>query len=321
MSNQKYQQNFFIVPSYILELPALTFTLLKFYETIFQFWNHGKDCFLSNSMIMERTGIKSISSIIDAFKYFEAHGQMRRVMRNGQRYIIRPEQKIQTECSDNSTIATARGGIEPAIGGYRHGDRGGIATAIHNTKKLNKEFNCVGEGSTHTQNLNLKKQTAEQKALNSEEAKEIFEEKFFDREVTLEKIFEDCRSHYEQKKLWPTEEKFLKWLHNEKPVNYKKREKMVNREEVSTTDSDQTPSPRTTQFTQEQLTLASDYGHALKTRQLDAFFPDESQRESAKALHDLICIRRAPTPKTELQVLAGKSFKSLLGGMYQQCNT
>jgi hypothetical protein len=144
MSDQNYKPSFFVVPFHITELPDITFAFLKFYETIFQFWNKGLNCFLSNSIIMERTGIKSISTINDAFQFFEKHNEMRREVQNGQRYIIQPERKIKTDC-------LSKRGIAPAIGGYRSSDSGGIAPAIYNNKNLNKEINCVGADASLTQ--------------------------------------------------------------------------------------------------------------------------------------------------------------------------
>jgi len=83
-----YEQTFFIVPSRILDLPNITLQLVRFYETIFQFWNKGKNCFLSNELIKERTGMKSDSTVSDAFQYFEENKEMKRIYKGSKRYIV-----------------------------------------------------------------------------------------------------------------------------------------------------------------------------------------------------------------------------------------
>lgn len=133
-----YTSNFFIVPSHVLELPEITLSFIRFYETIFQFWNHGKPCFLSNSMIKERTGIKSDSTINEAFEYFEEHNEMKRVTENSQRYIVRPEQKISiSEPVDNFEIVDKP--LAVARGGSRYSERGGLAVARHKIKNINSK--------------------------------------------------------------------------------------------------------------------------------------------------------------------------------------
>jgi len=132
----EYQAAFFIVPSRILNLPNITLAYLRIYETIFQFLNHGKPCFLSNEMIKERTGVTSISTLIDSFKYFEAHGELKRITKDGKRYFIQPSRHIEI-IKESINEQPVDKGIATAIGGYRQSDRGGIARAIHNTKKLN----------------------------------------------------------------------------------------------------------------------------------------------------------------------------------------
>ena len=46
-----------LVPQRVLNIPGITKSFIKFYATIAQFWNNGKDCFLSNEAIQERTEI------------------------------------------------------------------------------------------------------------------------------------------------------------------------------------------------------------------------------------------------------------------------
>lgn len=92
-----------------------------------------------------------------------------------------------------------------------------------NNKEI-KEIKCVGaEPNTHKNSpLNLKKKQSEEKALNSENVKNLFDEKFRGYDISLEQLFSECQEHYEQKSLWATQDKFLKWIKSAKIENYKK---------------------------------------------------------------------------------------------------
>ena len=141
-----YQPVFVMFPSRIWNLPGITLQLVKFYEKIFQFWNKSHDCFVKNETLKEYTGMSSDSSISSAFQYFEALGEMKRIRKNGRRFIIQPRQSIEdrTEVEanhsvDNSvknstetahTLATAR--PDP-----RYSETRPLATARHNINKLN----------------------------------------------------------------------------------------------------------------------------------------------------------------------------------------
>lgn len=147
--NSSYQPTFFVVPSRIMDLPGLTLAFLKFYETVFQFWNHHKPCYLSNKMLMERTGIKSISTIQEAFCFFIEHGEMKKEIRGKKRYLVPPEVPLEVEeeeteepvdnFSNNSTKNSQP--IAEPIGGYRPTDREGIATAIGTIPKKEENHN------------------------------------------------------------------------------------------------------------------------------------------------------------------------------------
>ena len=80
-----------------------------------------------------------------------------------------------------------------------------------------------GADATHTPKLlSLKKKQAEESALQSPEAKAIFEERFAGMTVSMQQIFDQCREHYEQKSLWATKNRFIRWLERERIENYKK---------------------------------------------------------------------------------------------------
>ena len=131
---------FVMFPSRIWSLPGITIQLLKFYEKIFQFWHQGHECFLSNKALMEYAGMQSAATLSAAFTYFEKHGELKRVNKDGKRYIIPPQPRVATETVDNSPenestpLATARGGSRSSEGG-------GLATARHNNINIIKQIN------------------------------------------------------------------------------------------------------------------------------------------------------------------------------------
>ena len=92
-----YQDTFYIIPRHIRHLEGMTLTYLDFYETCYQFWNKGRSCYLSNSIIKQRTGIKSDSRINEAFQYFEKHNVLKREYRNGKRYITPILCEVETD--------------------------------------------------------------------------------------------------------------------------------------------------------------------------------------------------------------------------------
>lgn len=128
-----YEETFFIVPRYILKLEGLTFAYLKVFETIYQFWNKGRPCFLSNPRIESRTGVNQ-REVRNALAFFEKHNELERKVINGQRYLMQPQKIIKTDCS------TFEGGSTDP-GGRVYSPGGGGSTDPHNIKKTtNKEL-------------------------------------------------------------------------------------------------------------------------------------------------------------------------------------
>ena len=216
-TSNTFTSTFFIVPSYIMFLPGITLGFLKVYETIFQFWNHNKPCFLSEDSLCERTELGR-SQVYEALSYFENLNELIRVKKKGTRYFIRPIKDLETDCTEN--IPTSGAADE-------HVRRSGLSTsgaADYNKKNINKENKCVGANATNTQASSKKsqKELVEYKALNNESIQTLFREKFSGLDITLEQLFSACKEHYEQKSLWATCDKFLKWIKSEKIENYKK---------------------------------------------------------------------------------------------------
>ncbi len=92
----------------------------------------------------------------------------------------------------------------------------------------NPDPESVGDSSnpnTHTDNSpkKPKKELVESNTLHDEEVKKLFEEKFGDYNLTIEQLFMACQEHYEQKSLWVTKDKFVKWIKKEKLDIYTKK--------------------------------------------------------------------------------------------------
>ena len=140
MEDQKHP--FAMFPSRIWNLPGITIQLLKFYEKIFQFWHQGNPCFLSNDALMEYAGMKSDSTLSDAFKYFEMHGEIKRITIKGRRYIVQPQLTLEIE-NKNSPVdnlpensANNDTPLAPARPNPRCSETLPLATARHNKRIL-----------------------------------------------------------------------------------------------------------------------------------------------------------------------------------------
>lgn len=144
----EYRETWFIVPSSILDLPNLKLCHLKVFETIFQFWNKSRKCFLSNPEISRRTGV-AITQVKEAIAYFEGHKELERVQIGMKRYLRQPHKAVEipsseidqkelapndSTCTKDTHVARNRAGGGPKSG---QGVARNRATEI---KNLNKEF-------------------------------------------------------------------------------------------------------------------------------------------------------------------------------------
>lgn len=142
---EAYSSPFFTIPSRILDIPNITLQLLRFYETIFQFWHHGKNCYLSNEMIKERTGISSTSSISKAFQFFEEAKEMYRVYLDGKRFIVQPSHSIALPDDSPEKVSNDPKASDPLSlqrdPPSRCSETPPLATARHNKNNLNNKKN------------------------------------------------------------------------------------------------------------------------------------------------------------------------------------
>jgi len=232
MSDQSFTKTFYIIPYHIRKLPGMTLALLDFYETIFEFLNNGKDCFLTNEKIMQRTNIKSDRTLKDAFRFFEKHNELKRVFKDKKRYIVRVN-KIECEMTvddhpvDNSmlncTNTNQTGGGNSSEGGYSITPRGGqcitppggVAEYPHNINNLNIN--------------NLNKERGEtQKARSPEKPLSIFkpneENQILCKDLRLN-FDEEVKSFMERHKGKRNQYEFERWLKNSRSYHDNKNRK------------------------------------------------------------------------------------------------
>lgn len=134
----EYHSAFFTVPSRILELPGLTLAFLKIYETIYQFWEKGRECYLSNTAIMKRINCSSDSTVREAFIFFEGHQELKRVERNGRRYLVRPERKIAIDDDQSHAVDNSKDPVAKSTPPRRQIDAPPVAkSTVTNIKKYN----------------------------------------------------------------------------------------------------------------------------------------------------------------------------------------
>lgn len=208
-----YQSSFFVVPSRIMNLPDLILSYLRIYETIFQFWNHGKNCYLSNAAIMERTGISSESTLREAFMYFENKGELIRRKKGGKRYFIQPERMIEIDDDpvDKSKIDSIKSvhTVAKSTEHRRQVDAPTVAKSTHNNKKIN--------------NKNIRESTERKKRVPlpenfdpNQEARALANKKGLDVMRVLTKFRQHSKSEGWRKVDW--QEAFMKWLMDEREI-------------------------------------------------------------------------------------------------------
>ena len=163
-NSNTYEETFYIIPRYIRKLPDITLAYLDIYETIFQFWNKNKACFLGEESLCERTGYQR-RIIYKALAFFEAHNELERIRKNGKRYLVRPMKIIETDCEfndekvihiDSTEIVPTCTTMHPNV----HNRALSTCTTVHhNIKNLNKEIlnKEVCDKSPPTQKFDIRK--------------------------------------------------------------------------------------------------------------------------------------------------------------------
>lgn len=215
-----YQAAFFVVPSHILNLPGLTLVYLRVYETIFQFWNHGKPCFMGTQVFLNRLHI-SRSQLFEAFLFFERNGELIRRSKNGKRYFVQPERSIEVDCPKN-ILESGRADCQSE--GVRQSGLGESGRADYNNKNINKEDTTYSLSRGEEILFDLPKDRrkairAKTLCLESRACLELYEQlpQEVRREKSLRDVHQECSEHYAsmQYPIVTTEKRFQSWIKRE----------------------------------------------------------------------------------------------------------
>ena len=101
-----YKETFFVVRRYILDLPGITLSYFRVYESIFQFWNKSLPCFLNNKSLAERSGVE-IRQVQRALDFLEKHGEIIRTQRGLKRYLSCVARPVEFESTENAQACHA----------------------------------------------------------------------------------------------------------------------------------------------------------------------------------------------------------------------
>lgn len=161
MTDEKedYKETWFIVPRTILDIPGITLSSLKVFETIFQFWNKGRKCFLSNPEIERRTGVK-LTQVKDAIAFFEDHKELERIQIGMKRYLMQPLKVVeipglavvpkqvarnQASCTDADQVARNQATTSPKSGQEVASNQATEIKNLNKEKKTNPPISPKGE--------------------------------------------------------------------------------------------------------------------------------------------------------------------------------
>ncbi len=99
-----FELNLATLPNSILYLEGIQLSYVKVYVHIFNLWHSHNPCFISNGEFARRTGVHT-DTVRTAIVFFEKNGILKRVQKDGKRYLIQASKFIETtedEPVDNS---------------------------------------------------------------------------------------------------------------------------------------------------------------------------------------------------------------------------
>lgn len=99
-----FDLNLATLPNSILYLEGMQLSYVKVYVHIFNLWHSHNPCFISNAEFAKRTGLHP-DTVRTAIQFFENNSILKRVQKNGKRYLIQVTKFIETndeEPVDNS---------------------------------------------------------------------------------------------------------------------------------------------------------------------------------------------------------------------------
>lgn len=154
-----------VIPYHVLYEEGMQLSYVKVFIEIFSLWHSGRPCFISNSEFARRTNL-SDSSVRDAIRFLESTGKIKRVFRDGRRFLEQPHVAIEfsddmkekvedspdlNQNKDESKLNKM--GVELVTGGCRNSNRGGVTNSTHNKTSnnktnINKELNTYSSNNT-----------------------------------------------------------------------------------------------------------------------------------------------------------------------------
>lgn len=102
-----FELNLASLPNHILYLEGVQLSYIKVFVHIFNLWHSDKTCFLSNPELCKRTGLHK-TTVIDAINFFEKNNVLKRVKKNGRRYLVQVARAVETESEDVDNLENDR---------------------------------------------------------------------------------------------------------------------------------------------------------------------------------------------------------------------
>lgn len=272
----EYRETFFIIPRRIRDLKGITLGFIDVYETMFQFWNKGLNCFLSNPTISKRTGLSG-RQVREALTFLEANGELKRQRVGTRRFLIQPERRIETseDMDDGLPVSASANNTQVGAGA----PLGGRSSAYQVGAGAPTEYKEV-----EYKEMSVRKDTPTQGDLNiaclqDSKCKQLFDDKFSKIDLTIENLLEDCVMYYAllERPQMVSPHRFRKWIANERVDTY--AIKQTDRQFKLWSD-----------LSLEEKKLVSDYKHRLKyADKSELWVPlTNKQIEKAKEILDFL---------------------------------
>jgi hypothetical protein len=293
-----YEDTLYTIPRYIRRLCTKNLVFIDVYEAMFQFWNKGRPCFLSNDALAERANCTT-RQVRNALAFFEENQELRRESRGLKRFLINPESKIETNIVQEGSAVPpstniAQGGSTVPQGWNSSSSQGGSTVPVEYKEEV-EDIEVKKEKNENPQNTELaiirksnplaaflpdkyllmQKQLTIQ-CLSDEKAYELFESKFGRLEVTFEEMLYECVMYYALKPEAQnvSNHRFIAWIKREKVEVYDKKPDSVAHKLYR-------------DLTEQEKSLVSDYMHFKKYPDLQHRMTD-SQKKQAQELLDLL---------------------------------
>lgn len=223
----EYEETFYIIPRRIRKLPGITLAFLDVYETIFQFWNKGNSCYLSNAGIQKRTGLGH-TQVNQALIFFETHGELVRKIYKGLRYLVQPRRSVETDFIEDDPTA---GAVPPPTAGavpeiknklmYEYATTISDSSSSIDFDDYKQNELAALQAAADNSDRKAKADEFRKESLADEKCKAVYAQRFKGLNVTLEELYQDCVDYWSQKNQMVYKARFLTHLKKAPLENYK----------------------------------------------------------------------------------------------------